>query len=79
MAPRKLMIIFRICISSNWGVKKYFLKVDCFIVFEAREHYLIPCKKLALRALMVKNGSENKIRTKKFVIFKFIFSCFQVF
>ena len=42
------------------------LKDIGFMVFQARVHYLIPHKKLALGTIMVKNGSENKITTQNF-------------
>ena len=60
-------------LAQTGGLNKYFLQailvIDRCIVFKARELYLISCKKLALGTLMVKNGSEKKIITKKFGIF----------
>ena len=69
-------------LTSTCGDKKYLLKpsvIGHFLVIKAGEHYLIPCKKLALKTIMVKNGSENKITTKIFSIFQCIFSCLHVF
>ena len=67
-------------LTSTCGDEKYLLKpsvIGHFIVIKVGEHYLIPCKKLALQ--MVINGSENKITTKIFSIFQCIFSCLHVF
>ena len=48
-------------------------------MIKAGEHYLIPCKKLALRTIKVRNGSENKMTTKNLSIFQCIFSFFMYF
>ena len=75
-----LIQIFR---TPNWRGLKIFLytfqELARFIVQWAREHYLIPCKKLAPESSIGKNGSKNKIDTWITHFFVCIFSFFQYF
>ena len=49
--------------------KKNTRDLGCFIVLEARTHYLLPCRKSALESINEKNGSKNKIDTQIALIF----------
>ena len=69
-------------IRMGWMIKDSFLSHWSFFMIKAGEHYLIPCNKLELRTIMVRNGSENKIINKKFricLMYFFMFSCILKF
>ena len=61
------MGITNICLS--------FLVIDHFLVIMAGEHYLILCKKLALRTIMVKMEENTKL---KLIILEFFNIFFQL-
>jgi len=50
-----------------------------FFKQEAGEHYLIPCKKFALRIIMVKMGAKTKLQLRILEFFNVFFHAFMYF
>ena len=60
-------------------LKILLLVIGCFILFKASGNYLIPCKNLALRTIMVKMGAKTKLHPRSLEFSNVFFHVFMYF